>query len=639
MRLVTAADLYRMRYVSDPQLAPDGQDLAYVLTTVDREGDGYRSAIHRMPTAGGVSQEVAAGTYPRWRPDGQVLAYLFAQQVWTHSADSEERQVTDLPAGVSSYAWSPDGSWLAVTANVPLGAAPLASTAGLHHITRLKYKSDGLGYIYESRPQLFVVEVATGEARQITDSPFGAESLAWAPDGRHIGFITAPADPDGTWERQIVTVPSDGGPLEVICTAVGAQDLSWSPDGGQVAFRAACQPYDPSVSFGLWVAPVSGGTPVQVTAGFDRFVGNDRTMSDTLWGKVPQGGAWSADGRELYFVAADHGENTVCAVSAAGGPVRRLNRAEPAMVVANFSYCPTTGTFVAAAATPLLPGDLWRLPAGERLTHVNDDWLTAVDLAQPERLGWTGGDGAPCEGWVLKPPGFDPARTYPAILYIHGGPYRQHGMTFFHELQLLAAGGYVVFYPNPRGSQGYGQEFAHGIHGDWGRLDYADLMAGVDRLLAEGYVDVDRLGVTGGSYGGYLTNWIVTQTNRFKAAVTDRSLSNLYSFAGTADVAFSFAEPIFGSVWEPDQVARMLDRSPITHVRNVQTPVLILHQMEDHCCALEQAEQFYMALKRLGRTVEMVLFPGASHELSRSGKPSQRLQRLQWTEAWFDKYL
>ncbi len=638
-RGIVAEDLYRLRYVSDPQVAPNGAWVAFAVTTIDRDGELYRSTIHRMPTAGGTPEPIAEGTHPRWSPDGCKLAYLRERQVWTWESGSDPQQLTNIAGVVTSLAWSPLGNQLAVVANVSLPSAPIGPTEGLHHITRLKYKGDGEGFIYQQRPQLFLVDAQSGEAGPLTKIPYGATSPAWSPDGKKLAFITSQEDPDGSWDRQVMSIPLDGRQPEQICVAIGAQELSWSPDGRWIAFRAAAREYDPSVNFCLWIAPATGGDPINLTASYDRFVGNDRTLCDSMWGRIPQGGVWSADSRTIFFLAADCGEQPICHVSVEGGDVHRVAQGGQPRVVFNFSYCPATGSFVSAGGTPLIPGDLWLLPEGRRLTTVNDNWLSEVELSDPERLEWRSKDGTLVDGWLLKPLDFDPSHRYPAILEIHGGPYRQYGHAFFHELQLFAAQGYLVFYPNPRGSQGYGEDFAHAIHSDWGHHDYDDLMSGMDYLLSFGYVDASRMGVTGGSYGGYMTNWVVTQTDRFAAAVTDRSVSNLYSACGTSDIAFSFFEPIFGTVREPEQVASMLRQSPITHVTNVRTPTLIMHQMEDHACPMEQAEQFYAALKRQGTTTEMLLFPGACHELSRSGPPRLRLQRLQWMQAWFANYL
>ncbi|MFO8059147.1 MAG: S9 family peptidase, partial [Bacillota bacterium] len=447
-------------------------------------------------------------------------------------------------------------------------------------------------------------------------------------------------DPDFSWKRRIRMLSVKGGSPGAVCEAVGIQDLSWSPDGRHIAFRAtSVDPYNPSASFGLWVVPATGGEPVEITAGFDGFVGNDRLVSDVMRNRVSQRAVWSADSRNLHFLASEGGDLTLRRVALDGGPVHRMNDGiEGDRAVHSFDYCPGEDLFVAVVSSFDLPGDLWLLPRGERLTAVNDDWLSGLELSTGERLSWNSYDGTGIEGWILKPPGFDESRDYPAILSIHGGPYRHYGAVFFFEMQMLAAEGYVVFCPNPRGSHGYGQAFAGAIYDDWGNLDYHDLMSGVDCLLTLGFVDENRLGVTGGSYGGYMTNWIITQTPRFKAAIADRSVSNLHSLLGT-DIQYSLWESPSGDAWEWDGIMHALMRSPLTHADRVKTPLLLIHPTDDQCCPIEQAEQFYTALKRLGSAVELLLFPGASHELPRSGNLTQRVQRLQWITAWFNEQL
>ncbi|MBX6342038.1 MAG: S9 family peptidase, partial [Thermomicrobiaceae bacterium] len=272
------------------------------------------------------------------------------------------------------------------------------------------------------------------------------------------------------------------------------------------------------------------------------------------------------------------------------------------------------------------------------VSAVNADWLAEVTLAAPERITYLGEGGVEIDGWVLKPPGFRPGVRYPLILEIHGGPHAMYGSTYFHELQVLAARGYVVLYANPRGSTGRGQEFVAAAMGDWGGVDYRDLMAGVDHVLSLGYVDEHRLGVTGGSYGGYMTNWIIGQTDRFKAAVTQRSTCNRYNLLGTSDLVWSYGPWEFrGYPW--DEPEFHLERSPISYVRRMRTPLLILHSEQDYRCPIEQAEQLFVALKLLGREVEFVRFPNESHELSRAGRPDHRVERLRRIVDWFGQHL
>jgi dipeptidyl aminopeptidase/acylaminoacyl peptidase len=295
------------------------------------------------------------------------------------------------------------------------------------------------------------------------------------------------------------------------------------------------------------------------------------------------------------------------------------------------------------AATPINPGDLYTASArGEvevRLTKLNADFLNGIALTDPEEF-WvpSQSDDTPIQGWILKPPGFDPNRKYPMILQIHGGPHAMYANAFMHEFHLMAARGYVVVYTNPRGSAGYGEEFTRATHLRWGETDMPDVMAAVDHVLSLGYVDESRMGVTGGSYGGYMTLWVIGHTDRFKAAVTQRCVSNLYSFYGTSDIGWTFIDYEFGgNAWE--QREHYMKYSPITYVDKMTTPLLIVHSERDFRCPIEQAEQVFISLKKLGREVEFVRVPDETHNLSRTGKPKHRQDRLDYIVGWFDKHL
>jgi dipeptidyl aminopeptidase/acylaminoacyl peptidase len=285
--------------------------------------------------------------------------------------------------------------------------------------------------------------------------------------------------------------------------------------------------------------------------------------------------------------------------------------------------------FVCATA---MPGEL------RKLTSFNDALFDELTLATPEYMAYTGADGWPMDGWVMKPQDFDPGKKYPLILEIHGGPHAQYGYGFFHEMQMLVVAGYVVLYTNPRGSCGYGRDFALTVRGDWGTKDSLDILAGIDALLQKGYIDERRMGVTGGSYGGFMTNWLIGHTDRFKAAVTDRSVTNLASDFGSGDIGWIFADDEMETTpWE--NLGRYMQHSPISYVKNMHTPLLIIHSEQDLRCNIEQAEQLFAALKYLGREVLFVRFEGQSHGLSRAGHPKLRLERLRHIRDWFDKYL
>ncbi|HAX23884.1 MAG TPA: hypothetical protein DCX80_02455, partial [Chloroflexi bacterium] len=273
-----------------------------------------------------------------------------------------------------------------------------------------------------------------------------------------------------------------------------------------------------------------------------------------------------------------------------------------------------------------------------QITNLNDEWREQVELPDPEPFRVASADGVQIHGWVLKPPGFDPATKYPLLLEIHGGPFGMYGESLMHEFQVLAARGYVVLYTNPRGSAGYGDEFAGALYRGWGKHDLPDLLAAVDWAIGQGYVDPERLGVLGGSYGGFMTNWVIGHTDRFKAAVTQRCLSDMYSTFGTDDIYFAASEQtIGGDPWDDPDIYWEL--SPITYVDRIETPLLIEHQEQDMRCPIGQAQQLFIALKRRGKTVEMMLYPDESHGMSRTGQPKHRIERLNAILDWFDRYV
>jgi dipeptidyl aminopeptidase/acylaminoacyl peptidase len=336
------------------------------------------------------------------------------------------------------------------------------------------------------------------------------------------------------------------------------------------------------------------------------------------------------------FIVADHGRNILYEVSTETGTIRELD-VPSAAVVFDFSMAAGTGEIAATLATPELPTEICLLPGQRRITHLNDKFTESLQMSVPHRVTWRSDGGPELEGWVYLPTtGQKPA---PLILWVHGGPYRQHSSVFCHELQVLTGRGYAVFCPNPRGSQGYGEDFAAAIDNDWGNKDYTDLMSGLEYVVARGFGDPHNLGVMGGSYGGYMVNWMVTHTDRFRAAVSDRSLSDLPSYLGTSDGALSFGRPAFGSPWDSENASNLRRQSPVMYASNAHTPTLIMQSIDDDVAPVDQGRQFYLALWESGCETELILFPGSCHNLPSSGRPSLRERRMEWTIAWFDAHM
>jgi dipeptidyl aminopeptidase/acylaminoacyl peptidase len=635
-RPVTIADLCTLTYVSEVQISAEGARVAFVKTNVSLEHDRNESQIAIQDLDRDPLQLLGLGRMPRFSPDGQTLVFSHEREIWVGSP--QPRLLGLAPGRIREVAWSPDGKKLALVSDTPVSSSALASTEGIHHITRPRYLADGAGFVHGYRPQVHLLDTRTGALEQLTTEPLGASSVAWSPCGTKLAFVGSLQDPDANWERTLNVIDLDSGVRSTWWEGIAIQCLAWSPTGALISFTGGVGQYRPSMNLNLWV--VTETAPAEVlTEDLDRFVGTDRTLGDAYWGfsTVVQGGLWSVKGDSLFFIAASEGRNVLFNVELASRTIKPVEAPNDA-VVFDFDIARRDGQIAATVATQRSPTEIWLLPGSGALTHFNGSLMDEVALADAERVTWHAKGGPELEGWLYKP-GQQKSTTPPVILSVHGGPYRQHSLAFCHETQSLCALGFAVFCPNPRGSQGYGEEIASAIDNDWGNNDYLDLMAGVDHVLAaHGWNDA-QLGVIGGSYGGYMVNWIVTHTDRFQAAVADRSISDLLSHVRCGQSALSFARPLFGSPWTSDGVRRLTKMSPLTYVTQCHTPVLLLHGTADEACRLDQARQFYMGLWENRCEAEMILFPEATHELPRSGAPSLRIRRLEWIHAWFKKHL
>lgn len=678
-RQITVEDLYEMIFLSRPRLSPDGQRVAYVATEIDARTHAYRSSIWLASISGGEARRLTAAsanaTDPSWSPDGRWLAFVSERegeasrvasseqkqlgkgkpQIWLlPTAGGEARQLTFLPHGASSPAWSPDSAWLAF--NSPVGPLEEEGEDGkplprVRVIDRLWYRLDGAGYIYEHRSHLFLLPVSGGEPVQLTEGDWDDGDATWSPDGRTLAFVSSRQE--DRWRAptaDVYTLGIEAGKAGVLRRvsdgSLNCDSPAWSPDGTTLAFQASLK-WRSGGHTDLYTIPASAqeGIATCLTSAFEGCLHDGTsTDGDARDDHMASAPIWSADGTTLYALASLHGASHVFAFATSGQNAQPLTLTPGQIHVRDFSVDQARGQLA------LLIGNPSRLPEifarttmadGEvrQLTQVNESLFSQLTLGSLERLAYTGGQGWPMEGWVLKPPDFDPAKKYPLILQIHGGPHAQYGYGFFHEMQVQAARGYVVLFTNPRGSVGYGREFSLAVRGAWGEVDSLDILAGVDALIAKGYIDETRLGVTGGSYGGFMTNWLLGHhPERFKAAVTDRSVCNMASDFGSCDFGWTFADDELETVpWE--DLDRFMQRSPIRWVKHIRTPLLIIHSEQDLRCNIEQAEQLFTALKYLGREVLFVRFEGQSHGLSRGGHPKLRLERLHHGLRWFEKYL
>ena len=665
-RPVEIEDLLRIRFPHAPALSPDGSRVVFALARLDHGANEFRGNLWIVPTAGGVpapfTTDEARDMHPVWSPNGRWIAFLSdrggrrrgrkrpAMQLWVMPSDGgEARQLTFFAAGVSQPAWSPDSGTLAFTSRGTLERPEVPGEDEdliVREIRRPKYKFDALGFL-EGYSHIWMVPVTGGAdrgdasagLRRLTEGEeYDHESPAWLPSGDEVVCVAnRTAEADFSFVRDLWAIDARTGALRQITRNSGpCFSPVPSPDGRWIAYVGHDFHATSATNMGVWLAPSSGGATTNLTAGFDRSVGCAIGSDARVVPMFPTP-AWMPDGSGLAFFATDRGSAHLYRVGIADRTVRQLTDGEEAVA----DLCGGGGMLVYQRMTPTSLDELWVLPpAGEprRLVAPNDDMLAGLVIRTPQRFSYAGVDGWPMDGWFLTPPGFDPAQRYPAILRIHGGPHSAYGDTFSHYVHLLAARGYVVVWTNPRGSQGYGEAFTRAVVADWGGKDSADILMGLEHIMGHGFVDPDRVAVTGGSYGGFMTNWLITHTQQFRCAVTEVCVSNLHSFFGTSDIGATWGELEWGAnPWDdPDT---LLKHSPLAYVKNVTTPVLVIANEADHRCPIEQSEQFYMALRKLGKDAEFLRFLDSSHRMGSNGRPKPRMERLRRLVAWFDRFL
>ncbi len=665
---ITAEDLYDLQFVEDPQLSPDGKHLAFVKLSLDKLGNQYRRSIWlvrpddpkakpRQFTFGAKSD-----TSPRWSPDGATLAFVSARdgkpQIYLIGLDGgEARPLTSRPNGASNPVWSPDGRRLAFVSSVNAEERrredagredlPPASALEAKHraenkedlekkkadpriLTRFPYRT-GTEFLDDRHSHLYVMSVGgdePGKPYRLTNGEMDFNEISWTKDGRFI-ISTQSRTPDyDPWMHQsLVRLAAIGKrrPMQYI-SRPGYEYSSpqVSPDGRWIAALRVFDEGSWGHTVHLAVMPAGGGVVRVLTETLDRSV---------------EVFHWSSDSRSLYFQAGDHGDVGIYRVSARGGGIELIVGGR--RMVLGFSV-DRAGRIAFTASTPERPTDLY-FAAGKsekRLSNFNDQLLSEREIAKTQAVRFKAPDGYELQGWLLRPAGFRKGRRkYPLAVNVHGGPHVMWGPSMpnlWLEWQLHAARGYAVFFSNPRGSEGYGEPHTDAIHNEWGELAMNDVLAGVEAVVGMGFVDPGRMALTGGSYAGYLTAWIVGHDHRFACAWAQRGLYNLLSWYGATDVPQLIEREFDGFAF--DNVEKLWQQSPLAYVRNIRTPLAIEHQDQDYRCPIADAEQLYTALKRLKRPVVFYRYPREGHEMSRSGEPQHRVDRLNRMVAWFDKY-
>lgn len=665
-RGITSEDLYQITWVNDPTPSPQGGQLVYVNRKTNEARDGYCSHLRLLHLGSQKDRPFTSGEKdhsPAWSPDGSQLAFQREvegkSQVWIIAADGgEAQQISHLKHGVSSFLWSPDGHTLLVKSPVDMsGEEELQPTDSKdndhklpqeHVVDRIRMKSDAGGLWDGRRSHLFTIALIDAEASPVTTGHYDVGDYAWSPDGTSIVWITQMPEEgedhnDYTLTNHVYLANADGSDVQQL-TPEGYtfSRLAFAPDGQSIALLASDRSYGNATLVKLYTLPVSGGELVCLSTDWDVQL-NHSIVGDMRSNLTTTGPVFSRDGSSIFCLATIHGSVRIAKFARDGSSADYILPDE--REIYQFAEL-DNGRIVAAVADTQNPGDLYMYEQPEdpgvepiQLTRSNPQLEDEIHLSTPETFWFNSSDGLRLQGWIMKPHGMVDGVKIPTILEIHGGPHMMYGFTFMHEFQILAAQGYAVVYINPRGGLGYGQQFVDACRGDYGGGDYRDLMESVDYALSQyEFIDESRLGVTGGSYGGFMTNWIVGHTDRFKAAVTQRSISNWLSFYGVSDIGYFFTEDqIGGNAW--DDTEKLWKHSPLAYVGNVSTPLLILHGEQDLRCPIEQAEQLYIALKRRKQTTRLVRFPGANHELSRGGHPHLRVRRLEHIAGWFNEYL
>lgn len=659
-RPIQADDLYRLRLISDPRISPDGTRIAFVLKQMDEDKNEYVSNIYVVdrqtpddPAPSAV--QFTSGdkdSAPRWSPDGKWLAFLSgrkerAQIHLLSTSGGESVALTERKFGAGVPEWSPDSRHIVFTGVVSTDPEenqdddPVAldhperqdkkHTAKTKIIERASYKADGIGYIANRRRHIFVLDVASRRLEQITSGNFNDDGAAWSPDGEHLAFASNRSERwDVSLESAIWVIPRAGGAPRRITDGGGFGDPAFSPDGSRIAFTGLRDLSDIVRPNRLFSCNRDGSDLRDEQGDWDGVWGN-WAIGDVVQSDAGHGLQWRKDG--IYALGTERGESNL--YRASGGSVQPITRG--AHVITDYSMT-AEDVLTYTCSDPTHPAEVFLSAAGqsEQLTHKNQEWLDEVLTAAPERFWFTGARDEQNDGRLLAPRGSESGK-HPLIVYIHGGPSFAYGQNFFFEFQFLAGQGFGVFYPNIHGSTSYGAAYEGSIKDDWGNLDFQDVLAGTKAAMERSWVDPRRVGIAGGSYGGYMTLWALGHSDLYRAGVTERCVSNFISFMGTSDVGWIW-DRIVGAFPEED-VEKLWDMSPIKYIKNINVPLMVMHSEGDDRTPIEQGEQVFLTLRRLGKETKFVVFPEESHGLSRMGKPSRRVERLEIIMNWFRQWL
>ena len=641
IRPVKSQDLRKFVFISDPKMSPDGSKVAYVHTTINYKENDYEKHIWLHDVEKKIDHQFTYGlgkdTNPRWSPKGDKLLFLSSgrndekkNDLYVINSDGgEAKLVSSLETGISDPVWNPRGKNILFSSRV---WEPEKPESDVIVVNRIYFKLNGVGLFAGKRIHLFTVNVPDGKPKQITRGEFDVTNYAWSPDGKEIAYVTNKEhDQDVSHIKDIYITPAKGGSSQKITKSIHEiSKITWSKHG--IAYYGSDFHARGATNTDIWVMNL-GEDAINITEQFDRSlergIGSDLRMSSPDSGPI-----WSPDGSEIYFLTGEVPHSNIYRINR---ETKKVSQITKSITVDAFSYSMDFSKITYVGMNAIEPCELYI--EHEKVTNFNSRHLKNLKVSQPEPYKWNNELGEIIDGWIMKPVDYKKGEKYPAILEIHGGPLGIYGDGIYLEFQLLASSGYVVLYTNPRGSGGYGEDYAATLNGRYGTVDYRDTLDFIkDAIERFDFIDGNRIGVTGGSYGGYITNWIITQTDLFKAAVTCRSTCNRHSHHGYSDLGFKHGySGNMGYPWKDEE--KLLEQSPLRFAANVTTPTKFIHSENDLRCPIQQAEEFFVALKEIGVDTELVRFPDENHELSRSGKPKHREERLEHILRWFDKYL
>ncbi|HUR80466.1 MAG TPA: S9 family peptidase [Thermoanaerobaculia bacterium] len=627
-RPMTFDDLAAFRRVGVPALSPDGKWIAYDLATTDMAANKRNSAVWLMRSGGTGARELGAGDSPVWSPDGKTIAFTVGGQIALYDvATARTRKLAEISGGASSLKWMPDGKGLLAGSDVEIAKTP-GSASKARIIDSLLYRH-WTAWQGPTRSHILYVPLS-GATRDLTPGaldapPFavgGGSEFDVSPDGKELVYArNTDEHPERSTNADLFIVPIAGGEAQRITTRTGADTAPvYSPDGRWIAYRSQARAGYESDLWELWLYDRDTRTSKRIAADFPNWI-------ESVF--------WSPDSKSMFIVAPLEGRNAIYEMTL-DGRARLVYNTGSADAL---EIAPDGKTIYFQMSTLSRPADIYAMTRDgktTRLTRHNDALLSKINMASYESITWKGADDATVQGWLLKPPGFDATKKYPAVLLIHGGPQGAWGEAWSYRWnpQMFAARGYVILMPNPRGSSGFGQRFVEEISKDWAGKVYTDIMNGVDLLAAQPYVDANRMGAAGASYGGYMVDWILGHTNRFKALVSHAGVYNLESMYGVTEEMW-FPEWEFGGPpWENEEIYARL--SPHKYVKNFATPTLVSHGEIDFRVPIDQGLQLFTALQRRGVPSRLLYFPDEGHWVL---KPQNSKVWHETVLAWLDQWL